>query len=220
MIPIGGNNPWAALDAECEQRRAAALPMEREETPSKKVSGTLIREFQTPFCLVFLNLATCRQERLDALLYQLDPQARPIGDGQETVFHIQFGRVVNDLKVLRDPVRIQLLDNEIWDASIQVKGRGRGDWAGTGMRLDPHVVRLGHGRNLLGFHDPAGVSDIGLKNVSCVQLQDSTKAIARVNPLAACNGNAYLVGDLFHRLNVKWIDRLLQKQDILIFHFP
>ena len=76
----------------------------------------------------------------------------------------------HEREVLGDAVGVQLLDQEVRDARIELQRGRRRDGARAIVRLDSHVVRFGHGGNLLRFHDSPRVSDIGLQHVGRVQL--------------------------------------------------
>src|SRR6266576_1657309 len=128
--------------------------------------------------------------------------------------------MIHQREMLGNSVGVQLLDQEVGYASVKLQGCGGGHRAGAIVGLNPHVVSLCHSGNLFGFHNAAGVSDIGLQDVGGVQLQYASKAVARVDPLARGDGDVNLIRDLLQSFDIERIDGLFQEHDVVLFQAP
>src|SRR6516165_10929693 len=84
------------------------------------------------------------QEGANPRLHELHTQSGPVRYRHQAALDLQLGRVVDKLEMLRDTIRINFLNQEVRDARVELERGGRGDRAGTVVRLNAHVVRLGH----------------------------------------------------------------------------
>lgn len=73
------------------------------------------------------------------------------------------------------------------------------------MRGDAHVVGLGHGRDLLGFAQAAGVADVRLDDIDDLLLDQAAEALPGVQAFAGSHRGLSGVGDLFHGADVEGI---------------
>ena len=97
---------------------------------------------------------------------QLNAQTGAIRGCEEAV--LQYYRLAQDLAVER--VSVELLDQEVGRASIQLDGRGHGHRPAVHMGRDHGVMRLGDAGDLLRLQNAAALPHIYLDDLRCLFL--------------------------------------------------
>ena len=157
--------------------------------------------------------------QLCGVLCQFDADARAFGN-QHAAILVSQGRLDHGIFGAVQAEAWQLLNTQVGDAGADLQTCGSGYRAKGVVGNYQHIIGLCNGADLFGGGDAANGTYIGTYVLGCPTLHQHLEFLQVDEALAGGNGDAGLLGNLGHGVDVVRGDGIFQNHGAVRLHFP